>query len=109
MTEAVKQNDDDRSPPTWADMREHGGMVVDKESDKLAVYVGGDGHVVVMFGPSEHAAEFVPVHCSDVPALIKRLTDALPQAVEDDRQAQALWEAAESQYEAHVAQLQGNA
>lgn len=103
MTEAVQQNDDDNSPPTWADMREHGCIVVDREHEKVAVYNGADGHVVLMLGPNEHGAEFMPVHCSDVPALIAKLVEALPQAIEDDRQAQARWEAAERQYEAHVA------
>lgn len=103
MTEAVQQNDDDNRPPTWAEMREHGCMVVDQPDEMLAVYLGKDGHVVLMVGPNEHAAEYMPVHCSSVPALIEKLTEALPQAAEDDRQAQARWEAAERQYEAHVA------
>lgn len=109
MTEAVQQNDEDNSPPTWADLRAQGCMVVDEEYDKLAVYVGGDGHVVIAAGQAELEAEYTAVHCTNVPSLLAKLAEALPQAVEDDRQAQALWEAAESQYEAHVAQLQGNA
>lgn len=109
MTEAVQQNDDDSSPPTWADLREQGSILVDEAYAKLAVYVGGDGHVVVAASQSELEVEYIAVHCNSVPALIKALAEALPQAVEEDRQAQARWEAAEREYEAHAAQRQGNA
>ncbi len=108
MTEAVQQNEDS-SPPAWAELREQGSILVDEAYDKLAVYVGGDGHVVVAAGQSELEAEYMAVHCSNVPALIKALAEALPQAVEEDRKTQALWAAAEREYEAHVAQQQDNA
>lgn len=103
MTEAVQQNDEDNSPPTWAEMRENGSILVDEAYDKLAVYVGGEGHVVIAASQSELESEYMAVHCTNVPALIKALSEALPQAVEEDRQTQALWEAAEREYEAHVA------
>ncbi|MGC3984807.1 MAG: hypothetical protein QM777_08815 [Pseudorhodoferax sp.] len=103
MTEAVQHIEDEDRPPTWAEMRESGGMVVDDEDVKLAVYVGGHGHVVVMVGPSDHAAEYMPVHHAAVRSLIEALEKAIPEAVEEERQTELRWEAAEREYQAHVA------
>lgn len=96
--------DEDDAPPTWDDMREDGAMVIDNPHDKLAVYVGGAGHVVIMSqGLAEDAPHFHTVHCADVSKLIDALRDAMPDAQEQERLFDEQCEQAERDYAAWLA------
>lgn len=69
------------APPTWDEMRSAGLMVTDSRFDKLAVYLGGNGHLVIMSqGIGENSPHFHSVHCSNVEALVAALQAELPNA-----------------------------
>lgn len=95
-------------PPTWDEMREEGGMVVDLAEDKFAAYVGGDGHIVLMSqGFDDAVPHFRPIHCDDVRAFIAKLEALIPQAEQEKREAEARWEAAEREHATSTAEQGG--
>lgn len=71
----------DDGPPTWDDMRAAELMITDARFDKLAVYLGGEGHLVIMSqGVGDDSPHFNSVHCSNVEALVAALEAELPNA-----------------------------
>ena len=90
--------------PSWDEMRAEGLMVQDGEYDKLGVYVGGDGHLVVMSqdAPGDDP-QFLLIHCSKVDALVAKLRNLKPEAEEEQAHMEALYEQAGREYDAAVA------
>lgn len=73
---------EDVTGPTWDEMRGHGCMVIDDAMQKLAVYAGACGAVVLMEQHIDSPVHHTVIDHGMVPALITALTKAEVEAVE---------------------------
>ncbi|PNG53199.1 MULTISPECIES: hypothetical protein [unclassified Variovorax] len=82
--------------PSWEDMRQGGCMLIDDSLQKLAVYAGGGGSVVLMEEDCDSDLRFVVIEHDKVPALVAALTKAQAEAAE-------IWAEVEKEIEAYEA------
>ncbi|WP_143694606.1 hypothetical protein [Variovorax sp. JS1663] len=68
--------------PTFDELREGGCMLIDDSLQKLAVYPGGGGNVVLMEQNFDSEVHHIVIDQDKVPALITALTKAQAEAAE---------------------------
>ena len=88
--------DADEAAPTWEEMREDGRMLIDDEHQKLAVYPGSVGSVVLMSQEFQTGIHYIALEPDEVSKLIEALGRSYIEANEISADLEA-------KYEAHVA------
>ncbi|MGV3679791.1 MAG: hypothetical protein ACO1PM_08705 [Acidovorax sp.] len=101
MPDIAQQSDspiyaDDEAPPSWQDLRDDGALIIDTEHQKIAVYAGEMGDVVLA---SQELDDPVPrfnvLDRAVIPDLIAKLTAAQTEAATIAAQWDAKYEAFE--------------
>lgn len=68
--------------PNWDQLREGGCMLIDNSLQKLAVYPGGGGNVILMEEDFDSEVRHIVIDQTVVPALIAALTKAQAETAE---------------------------
>ena len=89
----------DAEAPTFAEMREAGLMLIDTSVQKLAVYPGGGGCVVLKDQFLDGLEYHVIVDAKFVPALIAALTKAAAESEAKDAEVMAVVAAQWDEYD----------
>ena len=98
-----EQQASDDTPPTWDDMRTARLMVVDDAYEKLAVYAGADGHIVIMSQQDgDDEPSYTSIHCRSLDALEAAIRFVRPEAEKENERFEARLDAIEIEYQRHV-------
>lgn len=72
---------DEEAPPSWQDLRDDGAVLIDTEDQKLAIYPGGMGAVVMASQERDDPVpRFIVLEQDSIPQLIAALTKAQAEA-----------------------------
>jgi hypothetical protein len=84
------------APPTWEQLRAEGGLLIDDAIQKLGIYIGAEGALVLMHADiSDQAPAHLVIDPSFAPTLSAALTKFAPEA---ERVGKEFWERVESEY-----------
>jgi len=93
---AVLYTPSEDDAPTFDELREDGCMLIDDSTQRLAVYPGGGGNVILMEESFDSSVRHIVIDEAVVPSLIAALTKARTEAAE-------AWAEAEREIELHEA------
>lgn len=88
---------DDEAPPSWQDLRDDGAMLIDDSNQKLAVYPGNLGAVVL--ASQEHndpVPRFIVLDHGLIPELVAKLTKVQAEAAATSADWEAKYDAVEA-------------